>query len=153
VTQWRGFVLHGTTTLPQPTRSAPPTALADRARSRQARSDAPAAGKLGGMRQEDGPMPKLVSATVGLALLAWLGLALGLLYAAFVVTEPPPNVVITFSDKGLTRLAVELAALAVGALGVLAAAVAFARGARRRALVLGTLGNVSVCVVCVGLLM
>jgi hypothetical protein len=104
------------------------------------------------MREEPDPMPKLVSATLGLALVAWLVLAFGLACAAFVVTDPPPNVAITFSDRGLTRLATELASLGVGALGLLVAVVAFAGGARGRALVVGTLGNVAVGVACVVLL-
>ena len=97
--------------------------------------------------------PKIVSAAIALAILAWLLLLLGLLYAKFVVVEPPPNVVITFSDKGLTRLFVELVSFGIGSLGLLLAVVAFAWTARDRALAFAALGNVSICVVCVALLM
>jgi hypothetical protein len=100
-----------------------------------------------------GPMPKIVSAVAALAILAWLLLLLGLMYAKFVVTEPPLNVVITFSDKGPARLFVELVSLGIGSFGLLLAVVAFARTARNRALTLATLGNVSICAVCVALLM
>jgi hypothetical protein len=75
------------------------------------------------------------------------------MYARFVVTEPPPNVVITFSDKGLTRLFVELISQGTGALGVFLAVVAFARGARTRALTLAAFGSVAICIVCGALLM
>jgi hypothetical protein len=74
-------------------------------------------------------------------------------YARFVVTEPPPNVVITFSHKGLTRLFAELIGLGIGGLGVFLSGIAFARGARNGALTLAALGNVSICVVCAALLM
>lgn len=100
-----------------------------------------------------GPTSKVVSAAIAVAILAWLLLLLGLVYARFVVVEPPPNVVITFSDKGLTRLFVELAGLGIASLGILLSFVAFARGARDRALILAALGNVSVCFVCLALLM
>ena len=99
------------------------------------------------------PTPKIVSASVAFAILAWLLLLLGLTYASFVVTEPPPNVVITFSNKGLTRLFAELISLGTGGLGVLLAGVAFARGARNGALTLAALSNVCICVVCAALLM
>ena len=99
------------------------------------------------------PTPKIVSASVAFAALAWLILLLGLMYARFVVIEPPPNVAITFSQKGLTRLFTELISLGIGGLGVFLAVVAFARGARNRALTLAALGNVSICVVCAALLM
>ena len=99
------------------------------------------------------PAPKIVSAAIAFAILAWLLLSLGLMFARFVVTEPPPNVVITFSDKGLTRLFVELISLGIGALGVFLAVVAFAWGARTPALTLAALGNVAICIVCVALLM
>lgn len=97
--------------------------------------------------------PKIVSASIAFAILAWLFLLLGLIYARFVVTEPPPNVVITFSHKGLTRLFAELISLGTGGLGVLLAGVAFARGARNGALTLGALGNVFICIVSAALLM
>ena len=66
-----------------------------------------------------GATPKIVSAAIALAALAWLLLLGGLIYANFVVVDLPPNVVISFSDKGLTRLLVELSSLAVGCLGLL----------------------------------
>jgi len=97
---------------------------------------------------------KVVSAVIALAVLAWLWLLLGLMYAKFFVTEPPPNVVITFSDKGLTRLFAELISLGIGFLGlVLALVVALARAARSRLLALAVVSNVAVCAVCVALLM
>ena len=99
------------------------------------------------------PTPKIVFAAITLAILAWLLLSLGLMYAKFVVTDAPPNVVITFSEKGLTRLFIELICLGIGGLGLLLAVVAFARGARNRALTLAALGSASICVVCVALLM
>jgi hypothetical protein len=99
------------------------------------------------------PTPKIVSVSVAFAILAWFLLLLGLMYARFVVVEPPPNVVITFSHKGLTRLFTELIGLGIGGLGVFLSGIAFARGARNGALTLATLGNVSICVVCAALLM
>jgi hypothetical protein len=99
------------------------------------------------------PAPKTVFAAIALATLGWLFLSLGLIYAKFLVTEPPPNVVITFSDKGLTRLFVELVSFGIGSLGLLLVFVAFARAARNRALTFAALGNVSICVICVALLM
>ena len=95
----------------------------------------------------------MVSAAIALAALAWLLLSLGLIYARFVVTEPPPNVVITFSDKGLARLFVELSSLGVGGLGFLLAVMAFALGARSRSLTLAALGSAAICIVCFTLLM
>ena len=101
-----------------------------------------------------GATSKIVSAAIALAVLAWLWLLLGLMYAKFFVTEPPPNVVITFSDKGLTRLFAELISLGIGFLGlVLALVVALARAARSRLLALAVVSNVAVCAVCVALLM
>jgi hypothetical protein len=94
-----------------------------------------------------------VSVAIALAALAWLLLALGLMYARFVVTEPPPNVVITFSDKGLTRLFAELLSLGIGGLGFLLAVMAFALGARNRAFAFAALGSAAICIVCVTLLM
>ena len=99
------------------------------------------------------PAPTVASAAIVLAIVAWVFLACGLAYARFVVTEPPPNVVITFSDKGLTRLFVELISLGIGGLGFLLAVVAFARGARNRALTFATMGSATICVVCIALLM
>jgi hypothetical protein len=97
---------------------------------------------------------KFVSAALGLAVLAWLWLLIGLVYAKFFVTEPLPNVVITFSDKGLTRLFAELISLGIGLLGlVLAVVVAFVPAARSRLLALAVFGNLAVCAVCVALLM
>jgi len=95
----------------------------------------------------------MVSAAIALAALAWLLLSLGLIYARFVVTEPPPNVVITFSDKGLARLFVELSSLGVGGLGFLLAVMAFALGARNLALACAALGSAAICIVCFTLLM
>ena len=98
--------------------------------------------------------PKVVSAAIALTAVAWLWLLLGLAYAMFFVVEPAPNVVITFSDKDLTRLFAELISLGLGVLGlVLALVVAFARAARSRLLELAVVSNVAVCVVCVALLM
>ena len=99
------------------------------------------------------PAPKLVSAAIAVAALAWLLLALGLIYARFVVTEPPPNVVITFSDKGLARLFIELLSFGIGGLGLLLAVTAFALGARNRALAFAALGSAVICIVCFTLLM
>jgi hypothetical protein len=97
---------------------------------------------------------KVVFAAIALAVLAWLWLLFGLVNATFFVTEPPPNVVITFSDKGLTRLFAELVSLAIGCLGlVLSVVVAFARAARNRLLALAVISNVAICAVCVALLM
>ncbi len=101
-----------------------------------------------------GATSKVVFAAIVLAALAWLWLLLGLAYARFLVVEPPPNVVITFSDKGLTRLFAELISLGIGFIGlVLALAVAFARRVRSRLLTLAVVSNVAVCAVCVALLM
>ena len=96
---------------------------------------------------------KTVSVALGLASFAWLFLLLGLLYARFLVSEPPPSVVITFSDKGLTRLFVELASLGLGCLGLMLVVVAFVRGAHNPSLAVAGIGNASVCAVCVALLM
>ena len=96
---------------------------------------------------------KTVFAATAVAAFAWLLLALGLLYARFVVSEPPPNVVITFSDKGLTRLFVELLSLGLGCLGMLLVVVAFVRATRSRALAFAALLNATICAVCVALLM
>jgi uncharacterized membrane protein len=96
---------------------------------------------------------KIVSVATALAILAWLLLLLGLVYAKYVVTEPPPNVVITFSDKGLTRLFAEALSLGIGCLGLVLSVVAFAWTARDRRLALAAIGNATVCAVCVALLM
>lgn len=96
---------------------------------------------------------RTLSAALALALFAWLFLLLGLLCARFLVSEPPPNVVITFSDKGLTRLLVEFVSLGLGCLGLTPVVVAFVRGARNRSLALAGIVNASVCAVCVALLM
>jgi hypothetical protein len=98
------------------------------------------------------PVPKTVFAAIALTTFGWLFLSLGLIYAKLVVNEPPPNVVITFSDKGLARLFVEVASLGFGSLGLFLALVAFARGARTRGLALAALGSVSICAVCIALL-
>ena len=97
---------------------------------------------------------KVVSAVIALAVLAWLWLLLGLMYAKFFVTEPRANVVITFSDKGLTRLFAELISLGIGFLGlVFAIVVAFTPAARSPLLALAVIGDVAVCAVCIALLM
>jgi uncharacterized membrane protein len=96
---------------------------------------------------------KIVSVATALAVLAWLLLLLGLAYAKFFVTEPPPNVVITFSDKGLTRLFAEVLSLGIGCLGLALSVVAFAWTARDRRLALAAISNAAVCAVCVALLM
>jgi hypothetical protein len=96
---------------------------------------------------------KLASASGALAILAWLFLLLGLMYARFFVTEPPPNVVITFSDKGLTRLFVELLSLGIGCIGLVLALVAFAWSVRNRFLALAAVLSATVCAACIALLM
>lgn len=101
----------------------------------------------------NGPGPRFVAAAVALATLAWIVLAFGLIYAGFIVTEAPPNVVISFSSKGLTRLFVELLSLGLGATGFLVAIMGFARGARHRAIVFAAGGSAAVCIVCLALLM
>jgi len=88
-----------------------------------------------------------------LAALAWLHLLLGLVYAHFFVAPSPPNPVIVFSAKGLTSLLVELGSLAMGCLGLLLAAIAYALTARGRALGLAAFGNATVCAACIALLM
>ena len=98
-------------------------------------------------------LSKIVSVATALAILAWLLLLLGLVYAKFFVTEPPPNVVITFSDKGLTRLFAEVLSLGIGCLGLVLSVVAFSWTARDRRLALAAISNVAVCAVCVALLM
>jgi len=105
------------------------------------------------MRSLASPSPKIAVAAIALTILSWALLSIGLLYTRFFVTEPPPNVVITFSNKGLTRLFVELISLGIGSLGLLVAVVAFARGARNRALACAAVGSAAICVVCVTLLM
>lgn len=100
-----------------------------------------------------GATSKIVSAAIILAILAWLLLLVGLVYAKFFVTEPAPNVVITFSDKGLTRLFAELLSLGIGCLGLLLAVVAFAWAPRDRRLALAVVSNAAVCATCVALLM
>ena len=105
------------------------------------------------MRSLASPSPKIAVAASALTTLAWVFLSFGLLYARFFVTEPPPNVVITFSNKGLTRLFVELISLGIGSLGFLVAVVGFARGARNRPLTLAAVGSAAICLVCVTLLM
>lgn len=96
---------------------------------------------------------KVVSVAIALGIAAWLLLLLGLVYAKFFVTEPPPNVVITFSDKGLTRLFAELLSLGFGCLGLVLAVVAFVWAARDRSLALAAISNAAVCAVCLALLM
>lgn len=105
------------------------------------------------MRSLASPSPKIAVTAIALAILAWVLLSIGLLCARFFVAEPPPNVVITFSNKGLTRLFVELISLSIGSLGLLVAIVGFARGARNPALTLAAVGSAAICVVCVTLLM
>ena len=105
------------------------------------------------MRSLVSPSPKIAVTAIALAILAWVLLSIGLLCARFFVAEPPPNVVITFSNKGLTRLFVELTSLGIGSLGLLVAIVGFARGARNPALTLAAVGSAAICVVCVTLLM
>ena len=105
------------------------------------------------MRSLASPLPKIAVAAIALTTLAWVFLSIGLLYARFFVNEPPPNVVITFSNKGLTRLFVELISLGIGSLGLLVAVVGFARGARSRALTFAAVGSAAICLVCVTLLM
>ena len=94
-----------------------------------------------------------MSVATALAIVAWLLLLLGFVYAKFFVTDPPPNVVITFSDKGLTRLFAELLSLGIGGLGLLLAVIALARPARDWRLALALVSNAAVCAVCIALLM
>jgi uncharacterized membrane protein len=101
----------------------------------------------------DSATPKVVPVAIGLAIMAWLLLLLGLVYATFFVTDPPPNVVITFSSKGLTRLFTELLSLGTGFLGFVLAVVAFAWTTRDRRLAFAAMSNAIVCAVCVALLM
>jgi hypothetical protein len=96
---------------------------------------------------------KIVSAAIALAILAWLVLLFGLAYAEFFVIEPPPNVVITFSDKRLTRLFAELLSLGIGCLGLVLAVVGFAWPPRGRRLALAAVSNAAVCAACLALLM
>jgi uncharacterized membrane protein len=96
---------------------------------------------------------KIVFVAIALAILAWLLLLLGLVYARFFVTEPPPNVVITFFDKGLTRLFAEVLSLGIGCLGLVLTVLVFPWGARDRRLALAAISNAAVCAVCVALLM
>jgi len=96
---------------------------------------------------------KITSIALAIGLFAWVLLLLGILYAAFFVTEPPPNPVITFSARGLTRLLTELLSLGIGCLGLLLTVVAFILAARNRALALAAVANAAVCAVCVALLM
>ena len=96
---------------------------------------------------------KLAFVALAVAILAWLSLLLGLVYAKFFVTDPPPNVVITFSDKGLTRLFAEALSLGIGCLGLVLTVVAFAWAVRDRRLALAAISNAAVCAVCVALLM
>ena len=96
---------------------------------------------------------KIVSVATALAVVAWLLLLLGFVCAKFFVTDPPPNVVITFSNKGLTRLFAELLSLGIGCLGLLLAVIALARPARNWRLALAAMSNAAVCTVCVALLM
>lgn len=93
-----------------------------------------------------------MSAAAALAILAWLSLLLGLIYANFFVSESPPNPVIVFSAKGLTSLLVELASFGIGYLGLLLVVIAFVLAARNRALAFAAIGNASVCAVCIALL-
>lgn len=96
---------------------------------------------------------RIVFAAIALAVLAWLLLGVGLVYAGFFVTDPPPNVVITFSNKGLTRLFVEVLSLGIGCLGLVLALVGLVRPARDRRLAFAAISNAAVCAVCVALLM
>jgi hypothetical protein len=89
---------------------------------------------------------------IAVAAVASLWPVLGLVYAKFFVAEPPPNVVITFSDKGLTRIFAELVSLGIGFLGLaLALVVAFDQAVRSRLRALAVVSNVAVCAVCVAL--
>ena len=105
------------------------------------------------MAHPEAKTPKVVLVAIALAILAWLLLLLGLAYARFLVTEPPPNVVITFSHKGLTRLFAELLSLGIGCLGLVLAVVAFVWTRHDRRLALAAVSNAAVCAVCVALLM
>jgi hypothetical protein len=96
---------------------------------------------------------RIAFAAIALAVLAWLLLGVGLVYAGFFVTDPPPNVVITFSNKGLTRLFVEVLSLGIGCLGLVLALVGRVRPARDRRLAFAAISNAAVCAVCVALLM
>jgi hypothetical protein len=74
-------------------------------------------------------------------------------YARFIVTEPPPNVVITFSEKGLTRLFAEPLSFGLGGIGLLLVCIAPVLGARSRMLALAAAAHPFVCIVCIALLM
>jgi uncharacterized membrane protein len=96
---------------------------------------------------------KITSVALAIAIVAWLLLLLGLVHAKYFVTDPPPNVVITFSDEGLTRLFAEVLSLGIGCLGLVLTVVAFAWFVRDRRLALAAISNAAVCAVCVALLM
>jgi hypothetical protein len=95
---------------------------------------------------------RIAIAAAGFAIVAWLWLLLGLINAQFFVPESLPNPVIVFSAKGLDNLLTELTSLGLGCLGLLVALIELARKGRSRALVFAVLGNVSVCVTCMALL-
>jgi hypothetical protein len=95
---------------------------------------------------------RIASLAIAVAVVAWLFLLIGLVYARFVVPESLPNPVIVFSSKGLTGLLVELVSFAIGRLGLLLVLIAFITVARTRALAVAAVANASLCVVCAVLL-
>jgi len=100
-----------------------------------------------------GATSKIASTAVVVAAFASLCLLVGLAYAKFLVSEPPPNVVITFSNKAFTRLSVELISLGMGGIGlVLALVSSFTRPGRGRLLALAVVSNVAICALCIVLL-
>jgi hypothetical protein len=95
----------------------------------------------------------LVLASNFLAVATWAFLVLGVAYARLFVAESLPNPVIVFSAKGLDSLLVELASLALGALGLLLAIAASTfRRNRNRWLATAFAGNALACLACLALL-
>jgi hypothetical protein len=96
---------------------------------------------------------RLTWAALGVAVVAWLYLFFGLVYANFFVTQSPPNPVIVFSAKGLTSLLFELGSLCIGCLGLLLALIAFVWSPHSRLLALAAIANSAVCATCVAMLL
>jgi hypothetical protein len=95
---------------------------------------------------------KLASAATALAIIAWLVLAAGLLYARFGIADTPPSFLILPSSKGVAAILVELASLGIGCLGVALALLAFMIKGRNRTIAIAAIANVAVCVLSVALL-
>lgn len=95
-----------------------------------------------------------VYASIAVAVVAWLFLLLGLVYARFLLPDSLPNPVIVFSAQGLTAVLVELASFGIGCLGLLLVIIAFFMPAtRNRTLAFAAIANASVCAVCAASLM